>query len=185
MDKNKTWLIKSKKVVFESRIFKLYNLDCYLPSKDIHHDFYSLHLPSWVNVFSLTEDNKVILVKQHRIGRDQITLEVPAGAIDEGEAPEEAAKRELLEETGYLCDNIIFLKKIAVNPAVQDNVCYFYLALDCKDVKKNDLDPAEEIDVVLKTREEVFDFINNDTVDNSLAYLSLILAQNYLLKNNL
>ena len=185
MDINKKWNIINKETVFKSKIFKINKFNCFLPSKNIYNDFYSIDLPDWANVFALTEDNKVILVKQHRLGNNQVTLEVPAGAIDKGEDPLEAAGRELIEETGYAAEKIILIKKISVNPAIQDNICYCYLALNCNKVIKNDLDHAEEIDVVVKDAEEVFNLINTDSVDNSLSYLSIILSRDYLIKNNL
>ena len=182
MNKNKTWQIISEKSVFNSRIFEIFNLDCFLPSKNFKHNFYSIHLHDWINVFSITNDNKVILVKQHRLGKNLITLEAPAGAINRGEKPEDAAKRELLEETGYTSEKLILLKKISVNPAIQNNTCYFFLALNCKKNNNTKFDPAEEIEIVLKEKEELFDSLYSGEIDNSLAFLSIILARDYFKK---
>ncbi|OHD21001.1 MAG: hypothetical protein A2086_14810 [Spirochaetes bacterium GWD1_27_9] len=180
MHETKKWIINGEKQVFKSKIFEIYQMDCFLPSKYINNDFYSIHLTDWVNIFAITEDNKVLLVKQHRLGKNIVTYEVPAGAIDKNEDPQFAAIRELEEETGYTTDKIVLLKKIAVNPAIQNNTCYFYLALDCKKTKDTDFDTTEELDLVIKDKEELFNCINTDLIDNSLALMSVMFAKEYL-----
>ena len=140
-----------------------------------------MHLCDWVNVFAVTQDEKAILVTQHRIGKNLVTLEAPAGAINKNEEPEAAAKRELEEETGYSPEKLVLLKKLSVNPAIQNNTCYFYLALNCKKTKEQNFDLGEEIEVVIKDKKEVFNLLNTGTIDNSLAFLSVMLAKEYFL----
>src|ERR1700712_4538638 len=68
------------------------------------YPYYVLEYSNWVNVFPVTTDGKVVLVKQYRYGIGQWSIEVPGGIMDEGETdPMLAAQRELLEETGYSC----------------------------------------------------------------------------------
>ncbi len=185
MHQDKVWKILKKEAVFNSKIFDIDKLDCYLESKKMNHHFYSINLHNWVNVFSLTRDGRVIMVRQHRIGKNIVTLEVPAGAIDDGEKPEEAAIRELAEETGYFPNKLIFLKQIAVNPAIQNNTCFFFLALDC--IKNSDtrFDAAEELELVIKDRDVVFNYQYTNDIDNSLSFLAVILAKEYITKNGI
>ena len=63
--------------------------------------YYSLRLPDYVSVVALTEEQRVLIVRQYRPAVERDTLELPSGLVDPGETPEEAARRELLEETGY------------------------------------------------------------------------------------
>lgn len=183
MDKNKTWIINDEKMIFKTRIFEVYDLDCYLPSKDKKHNFYSLHMPNWVNISSITDDKKIILVKQHRLGKNLITFEVPAGVIDKNEDPLTAAKRELEEETGFVPQKVILLKSISVNPAIQNNTCFFYLALGCKKLKDTKFDPSEEIEVHFLELKDLDSILNSDMIDNSLSYLALMLTKSYLMNN--
>ena len=182
MESTKIWKINGKKSILKTRIFEVFDFDCHLASKDINHNFYSIKMFDWVNIFALTEDNQVILVKQHRVGKDMVTLEVPAGGIDDGENPLDAAKRELVEETGYTSDKLFLLKKISVNPAIQTNTCYFYIALDCKKTNNTDFDIAEELEVKLMSKDELLNSINTELIDNSLAFLAVMLARDYLTK---
>jgi ADP-ribose pyrophosphatase len=68
--------------------------------------YYSLQLPDYTSVVALTDDRQVLIVRQYRPAVEQYTLEFPSGLIDPGETPAEAARRELLEETGYQADTV-------------------------------------------------------------------------------
>ena len=63
--------------------------------------YYSLKLPDYAVVVAITEEQRVLIVRQYRPAVEHDTLELPSGLVDAGETPEEAARRELLEETGY------------------------------------------------------------------------------------
>lgn len=181
METNKFWKIVKEDSVFKQKIFEIFRLECFLPSKKISHDFYSIHLQDWINVFAVTEDDQVILVRQHRLGRDIVTQELPAGIVDPGEDPEQAATRELLEETGYEVDNIILMDSILVNPAIQDNRCYFYLAQGCKKVGDVSLDHTEEVEYFLMDKSVFFEKHNSEWMDNSLSFMCVLLAKERLL----
>ena len=70
-----------------------------------------MNAPDGVLILAMTERDEIILVEQFRPAINQYTLEIPAGSIDPDETPEEAAARELLEETGYTCKNLTPLGK--------------------------------------------------------------------------
>ncbi len=63
--------------------------------------YYTFRSPDAVLILPITQDGRVIMVRQWRHARNKISTELPAGGIDSGETPEQAARRELLEETGY------------------------------------------------------------------------------------
>lgn len=79
------------------------------PCTGQEHDFYVLQSPDWVNVIPLTPDEHVVMVRQYRHGTRGIGLEIPGGLAKPGDSVEAAARRELLEETGYEASEFIFL----------------------------------------------------------------------------
>src|SRR4051812_18676217 len=93
-----------RRAVFETKWFSL--IEEAQPSGD---SFYMLELPDYVSVVALTPARELLLVRQHRpvVGRE--TLELPSGHVDPGERPEDAARRELLEETGFAAEELELL----------------------------------------------------------------------------
>lgn len=100
---------------------------------------------SWVSVAAFTEDNEVILVQQFRPGPEKILVSFCEGYIEKGETPEEAAQRELLEETGYQAQEIIFLKELRSAYSTERRLCL--VATGCKKIGKQQLDSSEFIEV--------------------------------------
>ena len=182
MDNKKIWSVNSEKDVFSCHITTVNAKECTLESKNISHTFYTLKMSDWVNVFAVTKDKTVVMVRQHRLGKNLVTLEVPAGMIEDNEDPKDAVMRELAEDTGYASKNIILLKSINVNPAIQDNVCHFFLATDCEKITQTNFDETEEIETELIPLDEIFKTpdCGNELIQNSVALLSILLAKNYL-----
>jgi 8-oxo-dGTP pyrophosphatase MutT (NUDIX family) len=119
------------------------------PETGESHTFHIVEAADWVNVIPVTPEGKIICIRQYRHGTEHITLEIPGGVIDDGELPADAARREMLEETGYDADEIVLLGSVEPNPAIQNNRCYSYLALNARAVGRQSLDAAEDIEVVL------------------------------------
>src|SRR6476620_6563732 len=141
---------------------------CELPNGKVIPGYYVLEYPDWVNVLALTEDNKVVLVKQYRHALGQVGMEVPGGVIDEGETPEEACRRELLEETGYEFEQYHYLGKICANPATTTNFTHMYLATGGKKVAEQQLAETEDVEVLFHSIDEVKAFLLQNTIMQSL-----------------
>lgn len=163
------WQVRSQKTDYKNRIFTMRNLDCMHNSKNVQNDFYIIDTFNWVNVIALTTDGKFILVKQHRLGTDELSIETPGGVIDEGENPEDCAVRELREETGYTGKSVHMLKSLWVNPAIMSNRITFYLIEGCEPSASQDLDDAEDIEVLTVTVNELRDMITDGRFTHSIA----------------
>ena len=132
-----------------------------------------LESADWVNVVAVTAEKKVVVVKQFRFGVAKTTVEIPAGIIDKGEISEQAAARELKEETGYITTNWKYLGWFEANPAFLNNVCHSWLALDVVKTHSPQLDEGEEISIAELSLEELRKEIKQGNMRNSLTVLAL------------
>ncbi|PRX29797.1 8-oxo-dGTP pyrophosphatase MutT (NUDIX family) [Orenia metallireducens] len=179
------WEKKDSNLIYQRGIVSFKEEICYHNKKKISHPFFKMEFLDWVNIVPITPENEIVFVKQYRFGIDDVTLEVPAGTLDSGENdPEAAAKRELLEETGYASQQVIYLGKVAVNPAIQNNYCHFYLAEDASLVGEQNLDLTEDIEVELIKLADVDKLISNGSINHSLAVLALLHTKEYLKNRN-
>ena len=100
------WQRKKVRRLADCRVFTVSESTSISPLSGEEHLFYFIDSADWVNIVPITPDRQVVFVKQFRHGSEQITLEIPGGMIDPGEAPEVAATRECLEESGYSADRV-------------------------------------------------------------------------------
>lgn len=140
----------------------------------IEKNFFKLDFPRWVNIVACTHKNEIILIRQYRFGTDRIELEIPGGAVNDGEPPLEAGLRELLEETGYAGDNGRIIGKVCPNPALQDNFCYTVLVENVKKVAEPALDEMEDIEVLTMPEDDVFALIKEGSINHGLVMNGLM-----------
>ena len=132
-----------------------------------------LEMHDWVNIVALTPDEKILVVKQFRLGSQTVTSEMPAGVMEAGETPQEAAMRELAEETGYTTDDWTYLGWVEPNPAFQNNHCHQFLARNVVRTQAVQQDDGENVEYCEMTLDEVKAEINAARMRNSLSLLSV------------
>ena len=164
----KPWTIISSHVDKSYRIFNLRRDRARSPRTSETHDFYVLESPSWVNIIPLTPRKEVVLIRQYRFGIRDMTLEIPGGLMEPSDSPEEAARRELREETGYREETLIPLGTVHPNPAIQNNLCYTFLASDVFPVGQLIQDEREDIEVVLQPLSEIPRLIREGAISHAL-----------------
>lgn len=141
---------------------------CKLQNGKIKDDYYVLEYGNWVNAIAVTADHKIILVSQYRHAADIISLEVPGGMIDGDESPEDAVKRELLEETGYSFTHSELIATLYPNPATSNNITFTYLLTGGIKTHDQELDEHEILNVEEYTIAEIKQLLLDNKIDQAL-----------------
>lgn len=154
-----------------------------MPNGKVVPEYYVLEYPTWVNIIAITESDEYVLVRQYRHALDIVEYELCAGTMEvSDESPMEAAKRELLEETGYAGGEWTELTVLSANPTSMNNLNHTFIAKGVKKVSSQHLDETEEITVHLFSLEELVDLLRRDEMKQALMVAPLwrYLAENHL-----
>jgi 8-oxo-dGTP pyrophosphatase MutT (NUDIX family) len=168
------FVVSSPRILFTNPVVDLVVSKVRCLRTSIEKDFYKFHFPAWVNIVALTEKRELILIRQYRFGTDRIELEVPGGAVNEGEDPLAAGLRELLEETGYSGENGRIIGKVCPNPAIQNNFCYTVLVEDVRKVAEPDQDDMEDIEVLTVPQDDVQTLVDDGAIGHGLVLNALM-----------
>jgi ADP-ribose pyrophosphatase len=150
------------------RVFSVRTDTTLSPRTGMEHDFYVIESRDWVNVIPLTDDHRVIMIRQYRHGSRKVALEIPGGLLDPGDTPKKAAARELLEETGFQAKKWKQIGVVSPNPALFNNRCYTFLAQNIQRVADPELDQTEDIEVVSIPLGDIPGFILKGKIDHAM-----------------
>ncbi len=143
----KKWKILESKTIFSSSFISLKEEKLERPDGKIVSPYYAIERPDVVYTVALTKNRQIVLVYQYKNGFKDLVWELPAGFVDKEESPEEATKRELLEETGYSVNKLIGLGSFSSGLGLARNKNHFYLAKEVEKTSEQKLDENEEIEV--------------------------------------
>lgn len=139
-----------------------------LPDGRIFDEFYILEYPTWVNVIATTPEGKFVMVRQYRHGLQDVFLELCAGCVEPGEELLAAARRELLEETGYAGGTWRAFDVLSANPTANNNLSHTFIAEGVTLQSEQHLDPSEDISVELLTERELFNELSSGNIKQAL-----------------
>lgn len=128
-----------------------------------------------VCVIPVTENNEIYLVKQYRYPFATTTIEVPAGKMEKGEIPEICGKRELLEETGFTCDEFIYLGEMIPTPAYNSEITHMYLAKGLT-FSHQSLDEDEFLDVEKMPLSDAIDLVMSGKIRDGKTQIAILKA---------
>ena len=163
-----------------------------LPDGTVFEPFYNYSRRSYVVIVASDTEGRCLCVRQFRHGIGQVTTEFPAGGIERSgdadyatehdrnsraEATLETAKRELLEETGYVSDRWTHLLSVPSNATISDNYAHLYLARDCRRVSGLRLDDTEFLELVRLSPEEIDRLIEEERFQQAMHVLAWMLAK--------
>lgn len=135
--------------------------------------------PGAVGIIPVTPDNKLLCVKQYRKPLEKTLIEIPAGKLEEGEAPEVTALRELEEETGYSTNTLSYITSFYTAPGFSDEIIYLYETNDLRKLTEaKELDEDEFVELIELTLEEAEQLMAKEEIhDAKTAYAILYLKQ--------
>lgn len=168
-NEDKKWKVLNSRYLIK-RPWLTARCDCVeLPNGVQMPEYYVLEYPDWINIIALTREGKFLLVRQYRHGIRQTNYELCAGVIEKKDKnPMEAAKRELLEETGYGNGEWSLFMTICANASTMNNTTYCFLAVGVEKLSEQHLDESEDLTVHLLSMEQVRDMMLNDEIRQSL-----------------
>ncbi len=167
------WTPISSELLQDCAVFRVSRTLARSPRTGDDHPFFRIDAEDWVNVVPLTEKGEVVMVRQYRHGAGEISLEIPGGIVDPGEEPAEAARRELLEETGYEARSIEPLGGVNPNPAIFGNRLHTFLARGARPVGPIQNEGTEETVVELVAQAELRRLVRSGVVDHALVVSAL------------
>lgn len=168
-----------KEQLFSGRVIDLYLEDVELPNGKTSKREIIKH-PGAVAVIAVTDEGKMVMVRQYRKALEKAIVEIPAGKLEKGEEPIECAKRELEEETGYECTKMVPLISFYTSPGFADELVHLFIAEGLtKKTNQQELDEDEFVDIVEVTLEEAQKMVEAKEIhDAKTAYAVLYLTLN-------
>lgn len=153
------WKILESRQTFRDDFLSLRTDKCVREDGHVVPTYHVLEFTDWVTVIPVTDEGNIVLIREYRHAGGVVLTGLPGGVSDPGEADWAAVgRRELREETGYEAREMIPVGVCYPNPAVQDNLLHYYLALGCTPTSEQSLDPNEEIEVLEMPYEEFLDY---------------------------
>ncbi len=149
------WKILESEYLLRHKYMTLRKDRVQLANGHVIDDYFVIEKANWINVIAITEEGKFVFERQYRHGANIINYELPAGIIEDGEEPLDAAKRELLEETGYSGGEWIEYGQACPNPSSMTNKNYTFLAKGVRKSSNQNLEITENIEVMLLSIDEV------------------------------
>lgn len=150
------WKIKERSSIYVNEPWmKIENHTVELPDGKVVENYHRLVMPGFSVIYAVTTDGNVILVRLYRHGIEDFTLDLPAGMVEKNEEPLAAAKRELLEETGYIAKDWTPLGTYALHANYGCGTAHIFRADGARKIQEPDHGDLEEITVLLAPEGDV------------------------------
>jgi ADP-ribose pyrophosphatase len=156
-------------------IFAVRTLHARSPEDGSVHEFNLACAPDGVAVIAITPDEQLVMVEQWRHPVQRVTLELPAGMVDEGERPEAAGARELREETGYEGDEPECIGAAIMNPSWQNTRVHAVVVRNVRRAGDKELDEGEETRVRCVPLAQVRGMVARGEIDSATTITPLAL----------
>jgi len=170
------WKVLDSRTLIDKRWLEVHEQRIELGHGATIDSFHLIVSPSWTGVLTVTQDDEVVLVRQYRHGLGGESLELPAGVLEPGESPLDAAQRELVEETGFAAEGWQPLIEVSTEPARHTTRAHFFFARDARCVAEPSLDESEHVQVVLVPRSELLSLLDRGEIVHGVHVAAILTA---------
>jgi len=175
--KSSDWVVESSTSILRRQPWlEVFEEHIRLPDGRLVDDFYTIQLRNFVVVAPLTENGELILIRHYRHGPGRMTRSLPSGFIEEDESPAEAARRELLEETGFAADGWSALGSYVVDGNRRCGLEHVFLATGARRVGEPASHDLAESTVELISSEEAVECLWRGDISELASASGLALA---------
>jgi 8-oxo-dGTP pyrophosphatase MutT (NUDIX family) len=172
----KPWSVMQSRVIVERRWLTVHEQRIALPHGGEIDEFHLIEACDWASVVAVTEAGQVVFVDQYRHGAARVSRELPAGVIDAGETAEQAARRELEEETGFVAETWLPLFTTHTEPSRHTNRAHFFFAKGARLASAQNMDPSENIQVALMEPKDIVPAIERGQIMHGVHVGAILLA---------
>jgi len=164
----KKWKVLEREDISPSKWFPLEKQKVQLPSGTLLDDYYIGRLGNVAMIIPITSEGDITFVRQYKNGIGEIALELPAGYIEKGQTPLEAAQAELSQETGIETPGIEYLGELWTSPTKIDTKVFGFMVGDAVITSGQNLDETEEIEIIrISIKKELDQCILNGEINCS------------------
>lgn len=167
-----------REVLFEGPVFKVERFEIELPNGSRATRDAVRH-PGAVVIVPILDDGRVLLIRNYREVVERWLFELPAGKLEPGESPDEAAPRELEEETGHLCERLTKLTEFLATPGMCDERMFAYVAEGLVPTAQR-LDDGECIEVVPTPLDEALELVRDGLIEDAKTIASLLFYDRFV-----
>ncbi len=165
-------MTEPKETIFSCKIFdvcKTYQIG----RSGTKHSRYLVRHPGGVGILPILNDGRAVLIRQFRIAVENYIYEIPAGMREPGEAPQNTAERELIEETGYRAERWTQLPSFYATPGYDTERIYLYMAEGLTE-GEDALEDGEDLKVSIFTRDEIIQMIDRCEIEDGKTLVALL-----------
>jgi 8-oxo-dGTP pyrophosphatase MutT (NUDIX family) len=170
------WQVIESRKLLDKQWLELYEERVRLGNGHEIAEFHRIVAPSWAATLCLTESDEVVLVRQYRHGISKESVELPAGVLEPGEPPLQAAQRELREETGYVADEWHSIATFATEPSRHTVHAHFFCALGARAAGERSPEASEDIELVKVPRASLLSLCESGGIVHGVHIGAILLA---------